>query len=449
MPSDMVTAYLSHSYRHDDRHINEFFWKLSWANGITFAVDPESESLSIPYLELMMKRSAAFVGIVTRRPEQQTYQCSPFMVFEHGLAVQAQKPRLLFVESGVSKYFFPESPETLYFSRQRLPEMREEAQRKIAILAERSDARVSALGHGLGKAGILIDDDNNHRNMIHGLIQSLGFSPVSLDTSVTDTFRFALQLDELDFIVLDLQCTSLPVWLYPFISGRFIPTIKLRAKNSASAGHVPEPPWETGELLESVAEPEEIAVWYKTSRDLRNGLATHVSRLREERIFFRSLGDGTRYFRSLGRRYGKIFISNTSEANDFVRELSTSLKRENIPHFQYRYQNDIELAALWRDELPKRVQESDYFLPLITDHYWQSQFCVEEYEIARERAREGKMIIIPYFLGQAASTNIPEQGRDLSGLSPREQVRRITSDLDAMLIADSASAPNLRTGHDR
>src|SRR6202035_5669397 len=118
----------------------------------------------------------------------------------------------------------------------------------------------------------------------------------------------------------------------------------------------------------------------------------------------------------------QIFISNTAEANEFVRHLSTALRHENIRHFQYRYQNDLRLATLWQEELPKRVRESRYFVPLITEHYWQSPFCVEEYEIAREQAKEGKTIIVPYFLGKATSINIPEQGRDLSGLSVRDQV---------------------------
>lgn len=435
MFEDRVTAYLSHSYRHGDREVNEFFWKLFWSNGVTFAVDPASEALSIPYLELMMRRSAAFVGIITRRPEEQTYQCSPFMVFEHGLAVQAQRPRLLLVEGGTSKYFFPAGPETLYFSRQRLPEIREEAERMIKVLVQRSDARASALGHGLGNVGLLIDEGNDYSEMIRDLVKALGFSPIDLNTSAMGTFRSALELDNLDFIVLDTQSSKLPSWFYPYVSGRFIPIIKLYSVAGGSGGNIWEPPWETAELLRSVAKPEEIAVWYKTADDLIRGLAAHIERLREERVLFRSLSDGSRYFRSLGRRHDQVFISNTSETNEFVRHLSTALRHENIRHFQYRYQNDIRLATLWREELPRRVRECRYFVPLITESYWQSHFCVEEYEIAREQAKEEKIIIVPYFLDKSTSIDIPEQGRYLNGSTVRDQVRQIIKDLDAMLAA--------------
>lgn len=435
MPKDRITAYLSHSYRHNDRGINEFFWKLFWANGITFAVDPESEPLSIPYLELMMKRSAAFVGIITRRPERQTYQCSPFMVFEHGLAVRAQKAKVLFVESGVSKHFFPDGPETLFFSRQRLSDVRDAAERMITALERRSDSGVSVLGHGLGQVGLLVDEGNAYLDTIRDLIKSLGFSPITLDTSAADTFRFALQLDQLDFVVLDTQSIKLPTWVDPFISGRFVPTIKLHVKTAGSEPGASDPLRETTQLLEGVATPTEIAVWYEGLDELVSGLATHVERLREERILFRSLQEGNRYFRSLGRRREQVFISNTAEANGFVRLLTGALKRENIRHFQYQYQNDVTLASLWRNELPDRVRACQYFLPLISTHYWESQFCVEEYEIARAQAQLGLIKIIPYYLDKSTPINIPEQGRDLSDLEPREQARRITADLDALLTA--------------
>jgi hypothetical protein len=437
MAEDRVAAYLSHSYRRDDREVNEFFWKLFWRNGVTFAVDPESEALSVPYLELMMKRSAAFVGIVTRRPEQQTYQCSPFMVFEHGLALQAQKPRLLLVEGGVSKYFFPEGPGTLYFSRQRLPQVKEDAERMINALARRSDANISSFGHGLGRVGLLIDKENGHLGMIRELVENLGFSPVSLDAGVVSKFRTALQLDDLDFIVLDAQSKKLPAWLYPYIRGRFIPTIKLYSESATGQETIFEPPWETGELLKNVARPEGMAVRYGTADSLMRGLAAHVERLREERTLFRTQSEGSRYFRSLSRRRDQVFISNAGEANDFVQHLSSALRRENIRHFQYRYQNNMTLAALWRDELPRMIRESRYFLPLITEGYWNSEFCVEEYELARELAKQGKMTIVPYFLGGPASIDIPEQGRDLSGLAVRGRVRRIVADLDAMLAEEA------------
>ncbi len=435
MASERIPVYFSHSYRHEDRDINHFFWRLLWANGFTLTVDPESESLSIPYLEYMMKRSAAFVAIVTRRPEQQTYQCSPFMVFEYGLAIQAQKPRLVLVESGVSKHFFPESAQVVYFSRQALDTIKAEVENRLRLLAKRSDAAASTLGHGLGRVGILVGAKKDARQgLVHALIQQLGYTPVELDTEITDAFRLSLRLDELDFIVLDLHSPRLPPWLLPFINGRFIPTVKLLNKTAEGGRPSSAPSYETSDLLETVAKPEELFVYYGTLAELKRELSRHVERLREERIIFTSLLEGTRYFRSLGRRRDMVFISNAGDANECGRALSVALNRENVPHFHYRYGNNIELAEQWAEELPRRIRNSQYFLPLITEQYWRSKFCFAEYELARERAATRQIKIIPYFLGSSL-TDIPEQGRDVSELPARGQARQIAADLDRMLIA--------------
>ncbi len=436
MVSDRITAYLSHSYRHQDREVNEFFWRLLWANGFTITVDPQSESLSVPYLECMMKRSAAFVAIVTPRPEQPTYRCSPFIVFEYGLAVQAQKPRLVFVESGVSKNFLPESPQVVYFDRQTLSLIKADVESRLRLLAKRSDAVASTLGHPLGKVGILVGVEKDPRqNLVHDVIRDLGYTPVALDTDITDAFRLSLLLDELDFIVFDLDSPRLPPWLLPFISGRFIPTVKLRSKT----GGTRQPTMlssEPNDLLETVAKLEELFVYYETDLELKRELTKHVERLQGggDRVLFKSREAGFRYFRTLGRRQDKVFISNAADANPCVRSLSAVLRRENVPHFHYRYHSDIELAKQWVEELPERVRASQYFLPLITNNYFQSEYCVREYELARELADAGKIQIIPYFL-DSSSAHIPEQGRDVSELPISLQARTIARDLDDALTA--------------
>jgi len=292
------------------------------------------------------------------------------------------------------------------------------------------------LGHGLGKVGLLIGGDDYCQDVVRDVVRNLGFTPVNLDVGISDAFRFALELDEFDFMVLDTGYTDLPNWLYPFLSGRFMPTIKVCRGSAGPEEQLAEPPWETGELLRRVAAPGDLIVRYNSRRELRSGLARHVERLREERILLSSVGDGLRYFRSLGRRRGRVFISTTSAVNYFSRQLSLALHRENIPHFHYRYQNDIELAALWNDQLAERVRASQYFIPLITESYWKSQFCQDEYRLARERSEQGQLKIVPYFLESSNSAEIPEQGRDLSGMPVRMQIRQIVEDIDKKLAAD-------------
>src|SRR5262249_27316513 len=88
-----IPIYLSHSYRPEDRQINRYFWEVFWDAGFAFTVDPKStDQLSTSHLELMMQRSAGFVAIAPYRADQEWYKTSPYIVFEHNMAVRAKKP---------------------------------------------------------------------------------------------------------------------------------------------------------------------------------------------------------------------------------------------------------------------------------------------------------------------------------------------------------------------
>src|SRR5690348_16634140 len=116
MPQARIPTYFSHSYRPGDRDLNASFLRYFWDNGFAFAVDPGSKPLSTTQLEVMMRFSAAFVAVVTVR-DTPRYLCSPYIVYEYGLAVQADKPRLVIAERGVPAKYFPESAHTVYFNR--------------------------------------------------------------------------------------------------------------------------------------------------------------------------------------------------------------------------------------------------------------------------------------------------------------------------------------------
>jgi hypothetical protein len=110
--TEAIPTYLSHSYRAEDRKLNHYFWELLWQGGFLVQVDPRSDDpraniFSIPYLELMMQRSACFVAVIPLRQEQLRDRCSPYILWEYGLAVQSKKSRVVFVEEGVAGRYFP------------------------------------------------------------------------------------------------------------------------------------------------------------------------------------------------------------------------------------------------------------------------------------------------------------------------------------------------------
>jgi hypothetical protein len=113
----IIPTYYSHSYRPEDREINHLIMGYFWRRGFAFTVDPGAIPLSTTQLAVMMRDSACFVAVATRRADVPKYLCSPFIAYEYGLALQANKPRLVIAESGIAEHYFPESKYTVRFSR--------------------------------------------------------------------------------------------------------------------------------------------------------------------------------------------------------------------------------------------------------------------------------------------------------------------------------------------
>src|SRR5262249_34359339 len=129
-----ILAYFSHSYRDADRDVNSFFWDLFHDAGFFFTVDPQSQLFSIPYLESMMMLSTCFVAVITRRDTP--LGCSPYILFEYGLALEAQKPALVFVEQGMSASPFPRDADWIVpFNRHRLADHKRDFIGEIESLA--------------------------------------------------------------------------------------------------------------------------------------------------------------------------------------------------------------------------------------------------------------------------------------------------------------------------
>jgi nucleoside phosphorylase len=433
-----IPAYFSHSYRPGDREVNEFFWSLFWESGFTFAVDPESPTLSIPHLELMMRWSACFVAVVTHRPQQAYYKSSPFIVYEYGLAVRAQKPRLIFVEAGVPGQYFSESAVTIAFDRRRLEERREGFRDLIKQLADQSRAYSNLADRQRGPAGLLLPQNSQYREAkgaIAKLLSAAGHEPREIVTGFDNSFQFALRLDECDFILIDVGSKSIPTWVYPFLHGRFIPTVRLMHQATADDRKA-APVLDNDDALTAAGVMDEVVIHWSTSDELITQLERQVEKLFQLRRPFLSEEEGLRYLRSLGRRKESIFISNAGEDNNFASGLVRALNLQNILPFHYVYENQLTLGKDWHEELKERVRSSQLFVPLISEAYWESEWCKEEYEIARHLEGQGLLTMYPYFLDDSKQPQVPAHGRKLSHLSEEVGIKQIVDDVDGYLTSE-------------
>jgi nucleoside phosphorylase len=442
-----IPAYFCHSYRPEDREINKHFWQLFWDAGFAFTVDPRSGRLSIPHLELMLRRNACFVAVVTHRADVQRYLTSPYVVFEYGLAVQADMPGLVFLEDTVALSHFDEHRRIL-FNREALTDHDRRyigaiRQLKTSIgRADADDLRRSTVGLLLPRTGAYV----RAAPAIRRLLDRAGYSAEDIDCDAPNSYKVILDAKRHDFVVIDVGQGEVPEWLHAHLFGR-VPMMRLvHHQPGGQQGRLPS--LLLGHAIELVARSDELAIWWNSVEDLIPQLDREVSRLRSPpRGMFRTLDQGIGYFNSLGRSVdATVFISNANAANDFALRLCDRFDTNYIRYFHYVEQNPIELGSLWRDGLHAQLKSSQLFVPLITRSYWDSDVCKDEYRLAQEMSMAGQLRIFPYFLDDMlGGPPVALQGRRLHGLALDQQLDQIVQDVDRYLTPDTIQPQASRT----
>ena len=442
--SAKVPTFFSHSYRPEDREINVHFWKLFWDAGFAFTVDPKSNRLSIPHLEYTLRHSACFIGVVTRRQDQDRYLTSPYLVFEYGLAVQAKKPRVVFVEHGVSGRYF-EPTHSIAFHRDANAGARYDTERARTAIHSLHQMSAPYLHDGIrqvGSVGLFLPENAAYagaRPMIRRLLEAAGHTVVDIPYGNGHTrtpLELILEVDRHDYLVIDIGVGRMPAWLHPMLQGRFVPMIRLLHHEP---GRPPGPLPETlrGDVIELVADGYEFAIPWSGVDSLVPQLERELQKLQGERREFSSIDEGLGYFNSVGRSVdATVFVSNARTENDFAQHLSRLFDINNIRFFHYFFRNTIELGTRWMDGLRERLEGSQLFIPLITRAYWESEICRREWEIAEELHARGRLRIYPYLLDDlppGAGPEMTHQGRRLVGHPLAQQLRMVVRDIDSYL----------------
>jgi hypothetical protein len=449
--TDSIPTYLSHSYRTADRDVNQFFFDLLWPHGFAFMVDPKSTTMSTTSLEMMMRDSACFVAVVTRRDDQRRYRCSPFAVYEYGLAVQDHTPRLVFLEAGVAaRHFDPEDCAPV-FNRSRLSSYRL-PDSQVAKLALQGSASADEADRPRGDVGLVLPQTPEYdraSTMIDKLLDDAGYSTVVPDLDQIDAAQAARFFDACDFIVIDVVSSRLPPWVFPFAEGRFVPSIKLAGIGSSTSGVPALPSLIANEALSSAGSVHRQVLWWNDVEELEIELERQVNRLHVPRHQFQSVEEGQGYFRSIGRAPGHVFLSTAQADNPLAEEVGRALALNNVDYFHYVYHNTLKLGTSWQNRLLSKIVEYPLFVPLLSDAYWRSDWCRKEMETALDLNRMGRIQILPYFLEHSTAGGLIElQGVTMAHLSSGERVARVLSDVDRHLVeqADVASRPTLAVG---
>jgi len=456
MHDDRPAAYFSHSYDVLDRSVNDFFVD-ALSTRFALAVDPRSATLSTVHLEMMMRSSACFIAVVARRENQPEYRCSPFAIHEYGLAVLADRPRLVIPEINVpARHFFAEDT-VRAFNRDRLSAYRL-ATDALDELAERAREHADEAARPLGEVGLILPATPEYTDagpQLHRLLRRAGWEPRDVSAAVLagelDAPAAAMLFKRFDFVVLEALSPQLPGWVFPFLQGRGVPTMKLVFHGPGQSSDRPLPALAVSRALAEVSAVNRQALWWSETDGLLLEFGREINRLQMPRLQFGGTDQARRYVWSLGRDQGPVFLSSAQADNDLALQVGRALDLRNIEYFHYLYNSDLPRGKAWERRLLAKVGECRIFVPLVSANYLASDWCRQELAIARELSDRHRTRMLPYFLDHAAGASVAVQGASMMHLSDSDRVRQIVDDVDRALteMTDARRRPRIEAGGGR
>lgn len=411
MSDQPIRTYLSHSYRPEDQVVNQKLWSCFQRHGFSFSVDPPTEVSTQTHLEAMLLRSGAFVAIVNYRPETAPDHCSRFVLAEFGMAVQSRIPKLIVVDANVPTQRFDGLPDE---------ELIRIDFEDLDVGLGRLDAKVSALAATARAFGgrperprnrvaflVASDPPSIEEQEVFRVVGELAAlhgmqcEPVNVD--LKDNVDLALRLERYETVAMDVRGTSLPDWVFSYVYGRFLPTVRLaRIEAHEVASGVALPPLVRGLQMDAAEPSVESVIFWRDDEDLETQLSKTFQKLRVRGTKLHDVDDAKTYFESIGRRPARLFISNSGRANDFADRLCARLATANIEAWQYKQRGAIEVGAPWPEAIRRELDRCDVFVALLDRDYPNKQWCRKEMRRARQRLTdEGDFVLLPFQIDES------------------------------------------------
>jgi CHAT domain/TIR domain len=484
-----IVAYLSHSYRPEDRPINMAVWRRLNAQDVVFYVDPPSSDkrpMDVTFLERMMQRSDCFVAIVPDRSRHASYgrpphpsqaktdeaaadappesnpAWSPYQELEYRLALRADKPRLIVVEKDIDPGPLPERERehSLWFNRVSL-ELDPLFDPTVQKFIERAKTREQQEST-LPVIGILCWNpaDPPWQRLSASLKRRLGSNAdfLSIDHETEDHYLLN-RAHNFSILIADLNPRITPAYILGLLHGAAVPIFrtyllepgdteeqKMRelgllvddgnALQMQPAGEIRLPSLLHRYQVDARMRPvlfwrelsieKDVPVIVKTINDYRG---------REQQLVTQS--NGSDYFLSL--KGNRVFISTPGDLNDLTEPIKKALDEAGMPAFHYR-KSHIPGGTLWKQELKRNIEEVDLLVAFISPTYWDRDECVDELVQAVARWERHQLLIVLY-----ASAPMPP----LPPFLARYQVNRVpTPDQAAEMVVGELRQRFLSSGLD-
>jgi hypothetical protein len=453
----LLLAYFSHSYRPrpEEKKINLFFWEMLSRHGLYFTTEAEesrNRPMDITYLEWMMRRSACFVAVIPWRDDSPPYNCSPYQVFENGLAIRAQKPRLLFVEVGLDATRMGIEPEEVLPFQRRLEWLeadRYKFEEAVARLAKRAHAFSTPVALA-NPVGLIIDAvrgpayTNSLVRSVGHLVNNLGYSfEVIHPSEFENDYLFLRKIERCNVLISEIRKPYLAPDIFGLLHSRCLPMIRICHLNDNEsmaevklAMHLASDisTWtdqDTYELplvlskyeLDSAMQP---VIFWEKPEELIEKITFTLKKIKEQRYDLLHEQEARDYFLQIGRLKGQVFISNAKSQNILVGNLKRGFTREAVRLFHYQESAAIKIGSSnWLSEIMLEIRNSILFIALVDSDYLQSEWCEQELSSALDLCRNGEIELHVYIVDK--NVRLPEELKmmQISFLEDLEESGRI------------------------
>jgi hypothetical protein len=406
--------FLSHKYGAPE--VNLFFFGIMQeCLHAHFEVD-RGNFTSVTRIERAVRGAETFVGIyalsgVGAPSRAALLEESRYFRFELDIAVRCGKPGLLFVDQRYGNLFpgFP-AIEVKDFDRRELEAgllapRREEYKTAFVRLRDRvlGERRLRLeLGERRwqnARVGMLVPDyPEAIRATIRSLLEDSSCDVVELrDWNLGLSFQ--TEARSLDWAILDIG-QERSRWLAYYLHGSFVPLLRLRC--------VPEGGSATTEpfLFNAfeVGYPKDIVVWTQED-ELRKGLEKRLARINTDEQLITNEQVALTYFQSAAQRDEVVFVSYSGKDRDQGKGIAAALKRRFKEVFDYRDDESLTAGIPWLPQIYDRLKGSKIGVLLLSDDYFNSDYCRGEAEFMVDKAMSAGMVIVPVRLKE--SVDIP------------------------------------------
>jgi hypothetical protein len=404
-----LRIFLSHRYK--SAAVNQRFFDLINESAVVqFEVDEGLKATSTTRLERMIRDVDAFVGIYALHddpyvpaPPDRVASAARYFKLELDIALRHRKPAITFIDRRFGNELSSAPSGHRFAVQDLLSQGGLPARRRLAgHWAEFCRTVADHVPPEPDSVGVLLSPGAAQEAVadlikVNHLLEEL---PTALDDAAVAGLR------RCDWVLVDMSHpAAIPV--VAFLRGHGIPVLRI-----APDGRRPDPAAEHllyGRLASHYT--KDLISWTDTE-DLISSVRERMERISQYAKLIDGHAQAQDHFLKAAKINKRVFVSYAKEDAEYAGRISAALRGRFQEVFNYQ-ETPMKHGSQWLDEMLSSLAASAVGVPLMSPHYANSVYCMEEGRRMASGHVEGRMRVFPILL----------DGRELDLFKTLQRVR--------------------------